>query len=276
MLSVLILTKNEEADLPGCLASVSFSDDVHVLDSESSDATVDIARSLGAKVHLRRFDTFSGQRNYGLHQIAYKYQWLLILDADERIPPDLCCEIQCFLLSAPDDVCACRIRRRDFFYGKWLKHAAISQHFIRLVRPDKVRYEREVNEVLKVDGRIHDLRQPFDHFPFSKGMKHWFDKHNNYSTMEAKVIVESRNNKSSFFLWKAFFAHDVNERRYHQKGLFYRMPFRPLVKWLYMMFVRRAFLDGWPGITYAFLQSIYEYMIVLKTRELEKAGERKP
>jgi glycosyltransferase involved in cell wall biosynthesis len=267
--SVLVITRNEERDLPGCLTSVSWSDDIHVFDSLSTDGTVGIAKGAGAKVTQRKFDNYASHRNAALHGLDFKYRCILILDADERIPEELAREIESFISHAPPDVAACRIRRRDFFMGRWLKHASISQYLIRLVRPEKVQYEREVNEVLKVDGRIHDLQHPFDHFPFSKGIDHWMAKHNVYSTMEAKLIVENRRNTHPFSLRTAFLSRDFNERRYHQKELFYRLPFRPFLKWCYMMFVRRAFLDGKAGITYAYLQSIYEYMIVLKTRELE-------
>jgi hypothetical protein len=153
--------------------------------------------------------------------------------------------------------------------GTWLKHAQISPFYIRLVRPEKVRYEREVNEVLKVEGEIADLREPFDHFPFSKGIAHWIDKHNTYSTMEAKIAVESLRPGANFSLTRAFFAKDFHERRFHQKGLFLRLPFRPLIKFVYMMLVRGAFLDGRAGFAYTVLQSFYEYAIVLKSRELQ-------
>jgi hypothetical protein len=123
--------------------------------------------------------------------------------------------------------------------------------------------------VPKVDGEIVELREPFDHYPFSKGIRHWLDKHNTYSTMEARLALASRKSHIPFSLSRAFLARDFHERRYNQKELFYRLPLRPLIKWCYMVFARRAFLDGKAGMTYAMLQAIYEYMIVLKTRELE-------
>ena len=272
MISVLILTKNEQQDLPGCLASVSWSDDVHVFDSFSTDGTIDVARKAGAKVIQRVFDGYASQRNAGLHELNFKYPWVLILDADERIPVLLKDEITQFVAEMPLSVVAGRIRRRDFFLNTWLKHAQISPFYVRLVRPSKVHYEREVNEVLVANGDIADLHQPFDHFPFSKGIEHWVSKHNVYSTMEAKLITQTGDGE--FSIRKAFFANDFNERRFHQKALFYRLPFRPLIKWLYMMFVRGAVLDGKAGITYSFLQAIYEYMIVLKTRELRASAHR--
>ncbi len=266
--SVLILTKNEEQDLPGCLNCVACSDDVHVYDSLSTDRTIEIARAHGARVTQRAFDNYANQRNAALHGLPFKYPWVLILDADERVPAALWREMRAFVGAPLARTAACRMRRRDFLGTSWLKHSQISPYYIRLVQPSRVRYEREVNEVLRVDGGIHDLAQPFDHFPFSKGMRHWLDKHNIYSSMEAKCFLDSHQGRTDFSLRQAFAARDFNERRYHQKELFYRLPLRPLLKFLYVYLWRRGFLDGSAGFTYAALQAIYEYMIVLKTREL--------
>jgi glycosyltransferase involved in cell wall biosynthesis len=268
MISVLVLTKNEEGDLPGCLDSVAWSDDVHVFDSHSEDRTVQIALERGASVRQRRFDGYASQRNAALRECPFRNPWTLILDADERVPDPLRREMLAFAAAAPlPEVAACRIRRRDFLWGAWLKHAQISPYYIRLVRPERVRYRREVNEVLEASGTIVDLAEPFDHFPFSKGFAHWFAKHNAYSSMEAEQVLKSRAGAAPASVAKALLARDFNERRFHQKELFYRLPARPLLKWLYMMGIRGAFLDGRAGIAYAALQAIYEYMIVLKTRE---------
>jgi len=266
MISVLVFTKNEEQDLPGCLESVSWSDDVHVFDSFSTDGTLKVAGSFGAKVQQRKFDNYASQKNAGLRELQFLHQWVLLLDADERIPVPLAHEMKAFSARAPRNVSAARLRRRDFFMGRWLKHAQISPFYIRLVRPQKIHYERPVNELVKVEGEIVDLNEPFDHFPFSKGICHWVDKHNTYSTMEAELVQADLNR---FSFRRAFFERDFNERRFHQKGLFMKAPFRPLLKFAYMILLRRAFLDGRPGIAYAFLQSFYEYLIVLKTRELQ-------
>lgn len=264
-ISVLILTKNEERDLPGCLASVAWSNDVHVLDSQSTDNTLEVAHTAGAKVTVRPFDGYASQRNAGL-VLPFTNPWVLILDADERIPAELAAEMQLFIASAPVSTAAARMRRRDIWWGKWLKHAQISPFFVRLVRVGHAHYEREINEVLMVDGEIADLAESFNHYPFSKGVGHWIEKHNTYSRMEAEVIAKGLVPRPS---WRvALFGSDFNVRRVHQKAIFYRLPARPLIKLAYMLFVRRAVLDGWPGIRYAILQSIYEYFIVLKTKEL--------
>lgn len=271
MISVLILTRNEEADLPGCLQSVAWSNDVHVFDSLSTDQTVAIARAHGATVTQRAFDGYASQRNAALRGLRFRHPWLLILDADERIPAACAVALTAFAHQAPEGAVAARLRRRDFLMGTWLRHAQISPFYIRMVRPDKVHYEREINEVLKTDGDVVDLAEPFDHYPFSKGIRHWIDKHNTYSTMEASLALAARRGHGEFSWRRALFSRDFNERRFHQKEIFYRLPFRPLVKWLYMVVVRRAILDGRAGMIYASLQAIYEYFIVLKTRELEAA-----
>ena len=267
-ISVLILTKDEEVDLPGCLASVEWCDDVRVLDSHSTDRTRELAEEAGATVTVRVFDGYASQRNAGL-ALPFTHPWVLILDADERVPAPLADELRAFVASEPA-FAAARMRRRDIWWGRWLKHAQISPFYVRLVRIGRAHYEREINEVLVVDGTIRELTECFDHFPFSKGLDHWIGKHNTYSRMEARLIASGSLMKPS---WKtALFCGDFNLRRVHQKAIFYRLPARPLIKLFYMLLVKRAFLDGWPGVRYALLQSIYEYFIVLKTREIQADG----
>ena len=141
---------------------------------------------------------------------------------------------------------------------------------MRLFRPEKMRYERLVNPVSVPDGPVGELTGHINHFPFSKGISHWIARHNSYSTLEAEQILADGAADRRFSLAKALFARDVTERRVHQKGLFYNLPARPLVKFLLLYFGKRGFLDGHAGLTYSVLQSFYEYMIVLKTRELEE------
>jgi len=259
-ISILILTKNEQQDLLGCLESVAWSDDIHVLDSQSTDNTLQIAESFGAKISVRSFDGYASQRNFGL-QLSFKYHWVMILDADERIPSSLASEMNTFVKGASKNVGGVRMRRRDIWWGRWLKHAQISPFYVRLVRIGRAHYEREINEVLIVDGEIAELSEAFDHYPFSKGLDHWISKHNAYSRMEAEVVANGLIVKP---VWKiALFGKDFGERRMHQKAIFYGLPARPLIKLFYMLIVRRAFLDGWAGIRYSILQAIYEYFIVL-------------
>ncbi|RZM21479.1 MAG: glycosyltransferase family 2 protein [Pedobacter sp.] len=268
--SVLILTKNEEQDLPGCLKSVEWCDDVHVFDSLSTDRTCEIAENAGAKITARKFDNWSAHQNWGLANIPFRHPWVLYIDADERVSEGLRTHaLTAAKADAPES--AFRLRRRDFYgTGVWLKHAQISPFYLRLFRPSKMRYERLVNPVSIVDGLIGDIEGYLDHYPFSKGVGFWLERHIKYADLEARTIMENRAKQGSFSLLKAFTATDFTEKRFHQKEFFYRLPFRPLIKLFYMFFLRRAFLDGRAGCTYAVLQSIYEYFIVLKQRELQE------
>jgi glycosyltransferase involved in cell wall biosynthesis len=269
MISVLVLTHNEEHDLPKALGSVAWCDDVHVFDSFSSDNTAAIAKSHGASFTQREFDNYAAQRNAALDTLPFKHSWIFILDADEVVPPALAAELQSVTENAPSKTSAFRVRRRDYLFDTWLQHAQMSPWYIRLVRHGKARYWREVNEVLRVDGDVASLANPLDHFPFSKGIGHWVRKHNRYSTLEAQIIA-SHNTQQKPSLRKALTAPDFHERRLHQKAIFYRLPGRPLIKFLYLYLLRGGFLDGYAGLTYARLQAMYEYLIVVKTCEIEQ------
>ena len=272
MISVLILTKNEEQDLPGCLESVRWSDDVHVYDSHSTDGTLEIAKAADARVTQRHFDNWSSHQNWGLANIPFRYPWVIYVDADERVTYELVANMRCALQNPGDNV-AFRIQRRDFWGERWLKHVQASSHYIRLFRPDKMRYERLVNPVSIAEGPVGELEGYLDHYPFSKGMTHWLNRHNSYSSLEAQQIVRNRAANHYFSLMQAFLAKDRNQRRSYQKELFYCAPARPSLKFLLLYVVKRGFLDGRAGFNYAMLQSFYEYMIVLKTKELiRKSG----
>jgi glycosyltransferase involved in cell wall biosynthesis len=269
-ISVLILTKNEEQDLPACLASVAWSDDIHVFDSHSTDTTPQIARDAGAHITARTFDNWAAHQNWGLKNIPFRHPWVFYLDADERVTPELQSALAAAVANLGPNV-AFRIQRRDFLNGTWLKHVQASPFYLRLFRPEKMRYERLVNPVSIPDGPLGQLNGYLDHFPFSKGVAVWLDRHNQYSTLEAAQIVANRRSGEPFSLRAAITERDFHRRRYHQKELFYRLPARPLAKFLILYIVKRGFLDGRAGLRYAILQSIYEYMIVLKTKELTLA-----
>lgn len=268
-ISVLILTKNEQQDLPGCLASFAWCDDVHVFDSCSTDDTVRIAKSFGAQVIQRPFDSESVHKNWGLANIGFKHSWIYQCDADERVTPELVAAMQAFVRD-PQGAVALRVQRRDYLMGTWLKHVTPSPFNIRLFKRGHVRYERLTNPVTLVDGPVAETPAHFDHYPFSKGMGHWFDKHNRYSAAEAAQIVANRHGGAPFSIRKAFTAKDSNEKRYHQKELYYRLPLRPVLMFALLYIAKRGFLDGRAGLSFAVLRAIYEYMIVLKVRELEQ------
>lgn len=277
MISIIILTKNEQQDLLGCIQSVAWTNDIVVYDSCSTDRTQDIAASSGARIITRPGQDLSVayggnegfHRNWGIHEITYKYPWLFVIDADERLTPAGASELQSIACNPDPQFVAYRIRRRDFFQGRQLRHVQTSAWYIRFFRPQFVRYERLVNPITVVNGAVGDLKHPLDHYPFSKGLSHWIARHNSYSSLEAQQIFQNRSSQEVFSLPSAFLERDFNRRRFHQKELFYRLPGRPLIKFLLLYILKRGFLDGRPGFTYALLQAIYETMIVLKVHELE-------
>jgi glycosyltransferase involved in cell wall biosynthesis len=285
MFSVLILTKNEEQDLPGCLNALQFFEDVVVYDSYSTDDTEVIARGHGARFVQRPNQdlaiSFGGDegfhRTWGLREITFRYPWCLVLDADERLSTAAYEEIVALLSSdqpsinsaASEPPVAYQLRRRDFFQGRHLKYVQATPWYIRLFRPEYVHYERLINPITVVNGRVASLQGFIDHYPFSKGLSHWIERHNTYSTLEAREFSSASLASGSFRFSLALFSRDFHHRRAHQKQLFMKLPARPLLKFLLLYVFKLGFLDRAPGFTYALLQSIYEYFIVLKVRELQ-------
>ena len=285
MFSVLILTRNEQHDLPGCLAALAWCDDVVVYDSYSTDDTEAIARAHGARFVRRPNQdlsiSFGGDegfhRTWGLREINFRYSWCLVLDADERLSTGAYEEIVLLLSSEKtltnstelEPPLAYQLRRRDFFQGRHLQHVQATPWYIRLFRPEFVHYERLINPITVVKGRVASLQGFIDHYPFSKGLSHWISRHNTYSTLEAHqfCLESSSSGPSNFPL--ALFSPDFHIRRAHQKRLFMQLPARPLFKFLLLYVFKLGFLDGAPGFTYAILQSIYEYFIVLKVLEFQ-------
>ena len=241
----------------------------------STDATVTLAAARGAHVSTRAFDTYAAQRNAAM-QLPFRHPWVLVLDADERPTPELSQEMQQAVRSAPANVAGFRMRRRDFLWDTWLKHAQMTPFYVRLFRVGQVHYSRAVNEIVEVTGDILELHHPLDHFAFSKGISHWVAKHNGYSTKEAELLA-SGNAVHGASLQQALFAHNFHERRVAQKAIFYKLPARPLIKWCYMVLIRGAILDGHAGIMYATLQSFYEYLIEIKCQEIHRErSKRRP
>lgn len=267
--SVLVITKNEEVNIAACLESLRFSDDVVVLDSHSTDRTVEIAKAFpNVRVLFRHFDTEWKHRNYGLHEIPHKHPWLYTCDADERVTPQLRDEILDTINDPSNAHVAFRVRYENMFLGRWIKRSSgYPVWLVRLVRPDKVRYEiRETNVHPIVDGTIGDLQSHFIHYSFNKGLQPWFSKHNFYSTMEASAAVRVRSGS----LWnriKGSFDRDPGVRRRAVKEISFFLPFRGLVRFLFTYFLRGGILDGLAGFHYSMIISMYEYWIEVKIAE---------
>jgi glycosyltransferase involved in cell wall biosynthesis len=264
--SILILTLNEEVNLPGCLASVAWSDDVVVLDSGSQDRTAEVAAGAGARVVERRFDNWAAHQNWAMENIPFRNPWVFYLDADERMTPDLRDEVRAIAGDAGNRAVAYYCGRRNFFMGRWIRHAWPPGQIMRFFRPSRIRFERLVNPVPVIDGGHGYLRGYLDHYNFSKGIGEWVDKHNKYSHLEAveghKLLRDGSASRASLL------SADQATRRRALKELSFKLPWRPLIKFGYLYVAQRGFLDGGPGFSYCILQAFYEYMIVLKMREM--------
>ena len=267
--SVLVLTYNEEGNLPRCLRSVAWADDVLVVDSFSTDRTVEIAEAHGARVLQRAFDTFAGQRNFGIDEGGLRYDWVLHLDADEVVPADLRDELVTIAgRSAAPEQTAYRVASKMMFQGRWLKHAGMYPAYqVRFGLRDRLRFvqvghgQREAVPPEEVGTLEHAL----EHYSFSKGLHEWFSKHNRYSTDEA---VEALRQADGELDWSGLASSDRTRRRRALKALAARMPLRPALRFTYMYLLRRGVLDGQAGLAYCRLLATYEAMTVAKEREL--------
>ncbi len=269
MISVLILTKDEEVNIEACLASVAWCDDVVVLDSFSVDRTVELAAARGARVVQRRFDDFASQRNHGLREGGLKHDWVLHLDADERVTPELRDELRRVVATTQKK--AFRVASKLILGGVWLRRAAAYPVYqVRLGRRDALLFQQVGHgqrEALP-DDELGTLEHPLVHHSFSKGLGDWFDRHNRYSSDEAahaRRVLESQGVD-----WRGLLSRDPVRRRRSLKDLSYVLPGFPLARLLHVLVWRGGLLDGGPGVQYALLMFIYDCMIRLKLRELRR------
>ncbi len=263
-ISVLILTRDEERNLPACLDSLAWCDDMVVLDSFSTDGTVELARALGARVYQRAFTDFAGQRNFALREIPFRHPWLFHLDADERFTPALLAE--CRAAAARDAHSGYLAPSKMLLRGRWLRRAAAYPVYqMRFMKLGEVSFEQAGHgqRECRPERGLGILTEPYLHESFGAGLERWFEKHNRYSTHEALA----RLNGNGAGAGRLFSANPV-ERRRALKALSYHLPLRPVAKFAYLYLLRRGFLDGGAGLTYCLLQAVYEYTIDLKLREL--------
>jgi glycosyltransferase involved in cell wall biosynthesis len=262
-----VYTLNEEANLPHCLNSLGWCDDVVVIDSQSTDATETIARASGARFVRHTFTGFGDQRNWTFERVPLKHPWALVLDADERVPPELAAEMCERLPAVADDVAAFRVRRRFHLWGRWLRHSSLYPTWVvRLVRVGRVRYvNRGHAETQEVDGRIESLRHDLideNH----RGLEDWWARQNRYSTQEA--LYELSQSGASL---RHLLSGDPLRRRAALKSLGRDLPGRPLWYFLYAYFVRLGFLDGRDGLRLCLMRAMYQALISLKKHELRWA-----
>ena len=275
MLSVLIPTLDERRNIEECLASVAWSDDVVVVDSGSTDGTVELAKSRGARVEQFHWNgQFPKKKNWALETVRWKYEWVLILDADERITPELAAEIEQEIKQPRAD--GYFLNRRFMFLGKWIRHCGYYPSWnLRLFRHDKGRYEvfhtgdsssgdNEVHEHVVFSGATAYLKHDMLHYAYPD-IYTWMEKHNRYSNWEAQVEVGT----GATITGGPGIGKHLEKRRALREWS-RRMPFRPALRFLYSYVLKRGFLDGREGYMFCRLLAIYEYMIVIKMKEIRR------
>ncbi len=275
-ISALILTLNEERNLPACLASLAWCDDIVVLDSFSTDATVEIARAAGARVVQRRFDDERSQRSFGLQGIGYRHSWLYLPDADEITTPELRDEMLAAVRAPDQPAAAFRIRPKTIFMGRWLRYSGLYPTWqLRLCRPERVRFEREINLRAVIEGPAGTLQSHYLHYTFNNGLAAWYEKHNRYSSVEAQEALRSL--RGAALPWRDLLpGRGSVRRRAMLKELSFRLPCRPAARFAYMYVLKGGFLDGGPGYVYCRLLAAYEYMIVVKMAEIRRREQGLP
>ncbi|MFN8730847.1 MAG: glycosyltransferase family 2 protein [Planctomyces sp.] len=276
--SVLVLTKNEEVNIEQCLSTLTFSDDIVVLDSFSTDRTCELSRKFpNVRLVQRKFDTWSRHSNWALDNIQFKHPWVYYSDADERITPELREELFRRVNNPDEPHGAFRLKYKNMFLGQWIRRGGLYPVWIiRLYRPDKIRYEdREVNAHPVVQGSLGDLDSDFIHYSFNKGLNPWFTKHNSYSDMESKEAVRVIDAGSFWDRIRKLFNREPGIARRALKDLSFYIPLRAFARFMYMYFARLAVLDGRAGFHYACMISVYEYWIELKIRERRRAWKKR-
>jgi glycosyltransferase involved in cell wall biosynthesis len=277
-LSVLVPVKNEAANLRDCLASVSFAQEIVVVDSGSTDGTAAIAEAAGARVVQFAWNgKLPRKKNWALDNVAWQHEWLLIIDADERITPELEREIRQAI--SRTDVDGFYLNRRFWFLDGWINHCGYFPSWnLRLFRHQLGRYEHieigndiasgdnEVHEHVLLNGRAEYLSAPMEHYAFPD-IATFVEKHDRYSSWEAVARGKLRTHEKSL---RATPLGTPLERKRWLRDLATRCPFRPGLRFLYHYLWKQGFRDGYRGWVLCRLLASYERMIVLKQRELQK------
>jgi len=265
--SVVILTLNEEVNIVDCLASCRWCDDVHVVDSGSTDRTVELAEQCGAKVYHHPFTSFGEQRNWAIDNVTAQHEWIFHLDADERFTPDLVQEMANRLADGGDheESDGYHIPQKLMLMGRWLKRAGgYPTYQVRLFHKQRMRFidyghgQREDPE-----ARTQVFESPYIHHAFSKGVFEWIEKHNRYSTLEALQVISGYRDE-----WKytdLFSFHRIKRWRAWKEFL-YRVPGRPFIRMMGVLLIHGGFIECRAGWTYARLIAMYEGMISVKLK----------
>jgi glycosyltransferase involved in cell wall biosynthesis len=269
--SALILTHNEAINIRRCIESLKECDDVVVVDSHSEDESLEILSGLPVRVYSRQFDSFAGQRNWAIDTIEFKHRWILHLDADECMTPELHAEL-CDVTQR-DEKSAYYIANKIIFMNRWIRRSSMYPFYqARLLRLGESRFEQIGHgQHLSFANRGSGLlKEPYIHYNFSKGISDWLRRHNKYSSDEAQRLCGVRDLGFKTMIFQIFGKHG-DERQQALKLLVDRSPCRPLFRFVYLFFWKRAFLDGMPGFHYCMLVTFYDYLIRLKAKEIKLA-----
>jgi glycosyltransferase involved in cell wall biosynthesis len=268
MISVAIFTLNEETNLPHCLKSLQpHCQDIVVVDSFSTDQTCEIAKQAGARVFQHAFTGFGDQRMWALQNIDFRNRWILILDADEQVTPQLWEEMVRRVQSCAQTTSAFRLKRRFYWNGVWLKHANLYPSWIvRLIRRGEVTYlNRGHAETQHVEGALESLEEDLidqNH----KGLKAWRERQQKYAQDEARYEVASQPPLAFADLRSA----DPLQRRSALKALGRRLPFRGLFYFIYAYVIRRGWKDGSAGFQFCLEKARFQSQIARTVRKLRR------
>jgi len=270
-ISVLIPTYNEEVNLADCLASVvEWVEEIIVIDSFSTDRTVEIARSFGVQVVTHEFITPAQQKNWALEHLPIQNDWVLFLDADERVPPALRDEIAQTVLQNGNGYDGFWMRYRLMFYGKWIRHCGwYPVWLLRLVRRSKARWEdRAVDEHIILEGKAGYLENDLIHENL-KDMTFWIEKHNRYASQNAQIYYDLLKGKSSSGVSANLFGSQAERKRFIKQNIWLYLPGRGLLFFLYLYIFRLGFLDGKHGFIFCMMHGIFQQFITVKLWELK-------
>ena len=284
--SVLIPVKNEQRNIAECLRRLQWADEIVVVDSQSTDKTIPISQALGADVYQFYYATsgWPKKKNWALETVPWKNEWVLILDADEYMTPELAREIEQVLAGKwqpwRKGSAGCGdgywLNRRFMFIGRWLKGCGFYPSYnVRLFKHSVGRYERigmlgdtgsgdnEVHEhVVLSTGEAGYLQHDFLHFAYPD-LSVWVEKHNRYTTWEAFAMEA----KDEGAVKASLFGGPIARRRFI-KRFARRLPFRPTLRFIFSYFLQRGFLDGYAGFVMCRLLAWYEFMSLAKYREM--------
>ncbi len=273
--SVIVPIKNEANNLERCLSALRWANEIFVVDSMSTDGSIEIAERMNAIIVQFEFNgTWPKKKNWALENLPLKNEWVLIVDADEVLPSASEEEVRNITTNAQEEAAGYWINRRFMFMGKWLKHSYYPNWNLRLFRHTLGRYEKitgvdtesgdnEVHEHVVVQGPTKHMQAEMDHYAFPS-IEVFVEKHNRYSNWEARVaLLHSKNHSDKLQNRGVKFRRRV-------KWMMIKMPFRPMLRFLYVYIWQRGFLDGKEGYYFARLHALYEFLSVVKMEELRK------